>query len=668
MRITRVLVCLSCLCWCAWAQAAVKVTIKQLSHGGMTLERVKLKLDQGSKGNLQLHLEAASVDMPTLGWHHVGLDLEGIVARMGARRWQFTGTLALSGAPGGLLDHSHLRLVMDTGANNLGVRVVQKSIKVKAALPLDQLTHARISLDNLPLRWLQGLLARAWSGKLTGGRIDGVVAVDLDQGGVRSSGKIKLVNAGFDTSGGKLAGKGLAATGRVTFNTTGRHDTIRADLMLHGGQLLLGPLYMVLPKHNVHVSIRAVMHSYGINLNQVRFTDPGTLHLAGAMIIGSDGSVRNIHFSSFSASLPSAYERYGKAWLATLGFGHLHTRGRIDGSVWMDSHGLRSFQLNARHVDIHGGRVAVTGLDGTLDWRRGSTRPATTLAWQSLGFYNVTLGAATSRWQSRQGTLTLVAPVRVPAFGGQVHISQLSWHPGSGNGQHLQTSLALTGIDVSKLCKAFDWPSFSGTLGGAIPGLQYTGDRIELDGGLSLHVFGGYINVTQLALKHPFGAVPVLEGDIHLRQLNLANLTSVFNFGRITGRLDGSIDNLRLVDWKPVAFKASLATTGDGGEISQRAVKNLTAMGGGGVASGLRGMVLKLFDSFDYRRIGLSCTLQGSVCHMQGLKPKDGGYLIVEGSGLPHLSVIGHQHEVSWPTLISRLKAAIHSGGPVVKE
>jgi hypothetical protein len=39
----------------------------------------------------------------------------------------------------------------------------------------------------------------------------------------------------------------------------------------------------------------------------------------------------------------------------------------------------------------------------------------------------------------------------------------------------------------------------------------------------------------------------------------------------------------------------------------------------------------------------------------------------VEGSGLPHISVIGHQREVDWPTLVDRLKTATEGGGPVVR-
>lgn len=633
----------------------------------MTLKQLQLKLDKGSQGQLTMHLTAASVDMATLGWHHVGLKLAGVVTRTDLRRWQFDGTLALSGAPGGLLAHSHLQLIMDTDANNFGVNVVHKSIKVNAALPLDQLSHARIELDNLPLRWLQGLLARVWSGKFTGGRLDGVVALDMEDGGVRSSGDIALTNAGFDSASGKLAGQDLNVKGRMTLDTTGKHPVISTDLTLHGGQLLLGPLYVALPQHDVHVSLRADMKPYGTSLRRLYFTDPGTMQLAGAMIIGADGSVRNIHLSRFSASLPAAYQRYGKAWLATLGYGHLHTDGKVNGSLWMDAHGLRGFRINANDVDIRGQRLAVKGLDGALDWQRGSNRPASTLAWHSLSFYDITLGSAKTHWQSRSGVLTLLEPLRVPVLGGHLHVRQLSWNPQSDKGQHLQTSLAITGINVSRLCSALGWPKFSGTLAGAIPGLRYVGDHIELDGGLSLHVFGGYVDVTRLTLQHPFGAVPVLAGDVHLHELNLAALTSVFDFGNITGHLNGSIDDLRLVNWKPVAFKASLKTIGDGGRISQRAVHNLTAMGGGGMASGLQGAVMKLFDSFGYSRIGLSCTLQGSVCHMKGLKPVDNGYLIVEGRGLPHLSVIGHQHDVSWPILVSRLKAAINSSGPVVK-
>jgi hypothetical protein len=301
-----------------------------------------------------------------------------------------------------------------------------------------------------------------------------------------------------------------------------------------------------------------------------------------------------------------------------------------------------------------------------MDWQRTGTRKATTLGWKSLRLYKLPLGASTAHWQSTAGKLALQRPLQVPLLDGQLTLHALDWQPAAATGQRLDTSLTVTGVDMGKLSHAFGWPAFKGTLGGAIPGLHYNDGRFDLDGGLSVAVFDGVVDFTRLSLQHPLGNTPVLAGDLSLSRLDLAAMTGVFDFGQITGRLDGAVDDLRLVDWSPVAFKARLRTRGDG-RISQRAVNNLTSVGGGGIAGGLQGAMLKLFKSFGYNRIGLGCTLQGEVCTMSGLEPDDGGYLIVDGRGLPHLKVVGHQRKVSWPTLVERLQAATHGAAPVIK-
>jgi hypothetical protein len=209
------------------------------------------------------------------------------------------------------------------------------------------------------------------------------------------------------------------------------------------------------------------------------------------------------------------------------------------------------------------------------------------------------------------------------------------------------------------------WPEFGGKLGGAVPALRYVDERFELDGGLSLNIFDGFLDITRLSLQQPFGDTPVLAGDIALNRLDLSLLTGVFDFGNITGRMSGKVNSFRLVNWNPVAFKAELLAD-EGGRISQKAVNNLTSVGGGSMAAGLQGAVLKLFKTFGYRRIGLNCTLQAAVCHMGGLDAEKDGYTIVQGSGLPRLTVVGHQREVDWPTLVRRLKAATEGTAPVI--
>lgn len=657
------------LAWGCWqpARAALEMQAKVLNVSGVQLSDVHLRLDQDADGRMHLQLSAKRASIAALGWRRVGVDLDGVLTRAARRHWVFDGEVKLRGAPGGLLSNGRMLLAMDIDANTLEVDISQGTGSASAALPLDQPTHAQISLQKLPLGWLQGVLASAWSGQLTGGRVDGTLALDVLDNGIRSSGTFSLSKAGFDSSSGSLAGQGLGASGRMALDTSSGATEINVDMNLRGGQLLLGPLYADLPPHDVHLTFAAQARRGALRLNNLRFTDSDALHLAGALDFGADGSLRGIDVDQFSARLPDAYQRYGKTWLATLGFRDLKTAGYIQGSLNLDADGPQAFAFAVRDVDLTDpdGRLAVAGLNGGLDWARAGTRPATSLGWRSLSLYKIVNGAATAHWRSSDGTLRLQQPMQVPVLGGQLVLQSLDWQPAAKTGERLNTALVLTSLDMAALSRAFGWPEFKGTLGGAIPGLRYVDGHFDLDGGLSLNVFDGFIDVTRLSLQQPFGAAPVLAGDLALRQLDLAAITGVFDFGKITGRLNGKVSNLRLVNWSPVAFEGELLA-GGGGRISQRAVNNLTSVGGGGIAAGLQGAVLKLFDSFGYSRIGLKCALQGAVCHMSGLQPSDDGYLIVDGRGLPHLKVIGHQHEVSWPTLVQRLEAATQGDGPVI--
>jgi hypothetical protein len=145
----------------------------------------------------------------------------------------------------------------------------------------------------------------------------------------------------------------------------------------------------------------------------------------------------------------------------------------------------------------------------------------------------------------------------------------------------------------------------------------------------------------------------------------------VIGFGSITGRLDGHINALRLVDWAPVAFDAWLETdqawTGKR-RISQRAVSDISSVGGGGgLSSGLQAQALKLFKDFGYSRIGIGCKLRDNVCTMDGIGSAGDGYIIVAGAGLPRIQVVGFRRKVDWPTLVSRLKAASNGQAPVIQ-
>jgi hypothetical protein len=147
-------------------------------------------------------------------------------------------------------------------------------------------------------------------------------------------------------------------------------------------------------------------------------------------------------------------------------------------------------------------------------------------------------------------------------------------------------------------------------------------------------------------------------------------MTAAFGFGTITGRMDGRIARLRMVDWAPVAFDARLQSDPawkGRRRISQRAVEDISKVGGAGLVAGLQTQALKLFDDFGYARIGLACTLRDNVCAMDGVGSAGDGYTIVEGSGLPRIQVVGFRRRVDWPTLVARLVAATEGQAPLIQ-
>jgi hypothetical protein len=650
------------------ARADITVAARQLDLPGLRLQEMKACIGEDPAGGLHLRIQAGQADVAALGWRRVGLRLDGRLQRDAQRRWLFDGHVQLRGAPGGALTDAQLHWVVNAGADTMQVELLQDKAQASAWLPLDQPSHAQISLRRLPAGWLQGLLGTVWSGRPTGGRLDADLALDTGSVGVQSSGQFALDGVGFDTPGGTLAGQGIGGKGRFSFDSGDGIAQVALQGSLAGGELLLGPLYAKLPAHPVQLDVSARTGHGAVKLERLRVEDPDALQLDGAMAFDARGDLQTLRLDRFHASFPQAYQRYGQAWLATLGLRDVRSAGHLSGSLDLRSDGLKAFAFDTDGLDLAdgSGRFAVSGLRGGLDWSAQDDRPATTLGWQGLQFYRIPAGAAQSRWQSRNGTLALQQPLAVPVLKGQLRLASLDWRPAAAKGQRLATSLAVTGVDMASFSHALGWPSFPGTLGGAIPSLRWVGNRMELDGGLSVNVFDGFVDVTRLSLQQPFGDAPMLSGDISLKQLDLGALTSVFDFGSITGRLGGSVDNLRLVNWNPVSFDASLLADG-GGRISQRAVNNLTSVGGGGIAGGLQGAMLKFFKTFGYKRIGLNCTLRGAVCQMGGLDNEDGGYTIVEGSGLPHLQVIGHQARVDWPTLVRRLREAVNGRAPVVR-
>src|SRR5690606_10504776 len=382
----------------------------------------------------------------------------------------------------------------------------------------------------------------------------------------------------------------------------------------------------------------------------------------------ADASLRDleVELASDDASLLPA--RYLSGWLALVGLDALRARGGLDGRVVVRDGALREGRMRLRALDLlgQGERFRFENLDGEV--LLATAQPAdSALAWRSGAVGGLRFGPARLPLRSADGELRLREPVAVELLGGRLLFDQAPMRlPADGRGLRLDLGLAVEHIQVEQLAQAFGWPGFGGTLSGGIPAARDEHGRLVFEGGLSVQVFDGRVNVGSLSMDRPFGVLPTLSADIELHELDLYAMTSVFGFGDISGRLSGSVDGLRLVDWQLSSFDAEFGTVRRPGvrqRISQRAVQNISSVGEGMYIGGLQGWLIGFFDDFGYSRIGIRCRLENGVCRMGGLRSAGNAFTIVEGAGIPHLRVMGHNRNVDWSTLVERIGAAI--GGEV---
>jgi len=101
-------------------------------------------------------------------------------------------------------------------------------------------------------------------------------------------------------------------------------------------------------------------------------------------------------------------------------------------------------------------------------------------------------------------------------------------------------------------------------------------------------------------------------------------------------------------------------------KISQRAVENITALGGEGTAAALQRTFLRFFKEFGYEKIGLSCQLRGDICKMGGVEPLPDGFVIVKGKGVPSVNVNGYTQYVSWKDVLGRMQRVTDSNSKII--
>jgi hypothetical protein len=656
----------------AAAQGKVlEARIATVKTGAASLRGVQLRLqwvDGAESGSLRL--QADSLEVPTLSYRARGVDWQCPVRRDAGQRWRCKGRMRVAGSA-----EFPLALDLSPAATSALLKLRDSRVAYESRAAAPDLT--RLRLEQVPVAWLQGFLAGQWpQGRWTQGRLSGRVDIATPAKAafeVRSD--LQAKGLALETPDGLLAAAGVDARLRMGYREFRQSQRVEAAIELRGGELLAQSFYAVLPKTPVQAQLVAERAGASANwrLPSLLWRDAGVLQADGSAAMNAAGELDDLDLRLDLRDLSVASDRYLSGFLAPAGFADLVLAGGLKAELRMQGGALRSAGATLQAVNAvdRNSRFIFAGVDGDLRWTRDSTAVASRLGWDSAALYGIGLGRANAAFSSADGEFRLSAPTALAVLEGRLRLDHLHWQaPANGVGTRVDLGLTLEDLDLASLSQRLGWPSFTGTLAGRIPSAHYQDNVLRFDGGLRMDVFGGSVGMQHLVMERPFGVAPTLSADVAIQDIDLEPMTRAFGFGWITGRMDGRIDQLRLVDWSPAAFEARLETDSawkGKRRISQRAVNDISSVGGSGLVAGLQAKALALFDDFGYDRIGIGCKLKDNVCRMAGIGSAGDGYIIVAGAGLPRIQVVGFRRRVDWPTLVARLTAATEGQTPVIE-
>jgi hypothetical protein len=521
-----------------------------------------------------------------------------------------------------------------------------------------------------------GALASPLSGPGTLG-----FAATLEGEGVRLRGGrvlARLRTGEFSDARGALAGAGLELGLDATLKPLTEGWRVRGALEGRHGQLYVDPLFIDFNAQPVHAN--AVFDwrpaARRLRIAALDYHQPGVvkLHAAGRIVLDRAVRVETLSVDITEGHLPGLYATYLQPWLNETALADLQTTGSIAASARWEQGRLTGVRAKLHDVglDDRERRYGLGGLEGRLDWSADNTPRRSELRWRDGHLFRVPLGEGRLVTESTASSLRLRQPARIGVLDGalQVDAFELDFPADSPWGWHFDS--ILTPVSLPLLCRSLGWPEFAGKLSGVIPDVRYVDGRLEVGGMLLVRAFDGEITLDRLRLLQPLSPVPRLRVDARVHDIDLKALTGAFSFGRIEGRLDGRVEGLDMEAWRPVAFDAAFATpAGDTSRhrISQKAVDNISSIGGGGVGGVLSRSILRFFKDFPYDKLGIRCRLEHGVCEMGGVAPAPGGYYLVKGRFLPpRLDVIGYAERVNWRSLVSQLAAVTRrQGGAAVQ-
>ncbi len=502
--------------------------------------------------------------------------------------------------------------------------------------------------------------------KLAAGRANGTIQLR----GTVINARLDLDGIAFADASGLHAGEKIAATLEADATSKGGDWQWNARMAWRTGEVFWQPLYLTARGQSLTLE--------GMTSGGNTEVRKGTLELPqiGSLVFNArwnhaSNSLARLEARASRLRVSPLYEQLLKPQLQQTALADLRAEGEVTLALTAAAGALTSVDLELHDVsidDLKQRRFALFGATGRVPWRR-SDATAGELTLKGAEFLKMPVGAVRIPLRMSGGSTFAVPSVRVPILDGALQLRDFA-ADAVEDGWRWRFNGQVEPISMVQLTQALGLPVMHGVLSGVIPAVRYQRGTLAMDGALSIGVFDGTVTASKVELIEAFGRAPRLHAEMDMKNLDLDLLTRAFDFGTMTGRIDARVRGLELVGWQPVRFDLRIESSAGTypKRISQRAVQNISALGGAGAAAALQRSFLRFFEQFGYEKIGMSCRLSNSVCEMDGVEEAPQGYVIVKGGGIPAITVIGYNRHVNWRELVERLKRITQENvKPIVK-
>ncbi len=493
-----------------------------------------------------------------------------------------------------------------------------------------------------------------------------------------------LHDVAFSDASGAYLGDKLSAIWQGNFVSERKSWVGETALTLHQGELLSPYVYVGIGQQPLLINTQLSINPQQLQITKFHYDHPGILIFTSSATLLRQQELMLQQFQLQTAlfSIQNIYEHYLLPTLAESIIANLEWEGQAKLALSTQSNGAQLLALKLDDVSVEESveKIAETagedeinkprrsfalyGVNGVLNWSSGQEPAGSTLTWEGGHFMEgVTLGRTELDLSLHENNITLLNPAMIPVLDGGLVLSTFDLTV--DDAPRFIFGGALTPISMEAFSQAMDWLPLSGTLSGGIPKATYQNGTLALEGAMLVDLFEGQTIIQNLRVEDLLGVWPILNADIEFMNLDLEALTRTFSFGKITGKLEGQIDDLYLENWRPVSFNARFATPEQDESrhrISQRAIDNISNLGGSGLSGALSRGFLSFFEEFRYARLGVSCRLENGVCELDGVEAAEQGSYLVKGSGLPRVDIVGFNHQVDWELLINKLAEIAGTG------